>query len=420
MKLRQVWTLYRRELRAALRERSIVVNSLLLPVFLYPVVLWLGFSAVTFVEGLTEGYESRIRVFEVPPAHSQLVDSLRTRDDVSLRGAEGLESPEEARRALRSGDLDAVLEFLPAEREGSLLEGNFTARISFDGAEARSQRARDRLTGLIRRHRDRWIEDRGRDLGLSGSDLQVFRLEGRNVSSGSEVGAFLLSEMVPVFLVIMVALGCFVPAIDSTAGERERGTWETLMTVSASRTSVVTAKYLYVATLGTVAGILNIVAMAVSVGAVLGPILGGQAGAMTFEYPPRAIPVMLLGALILALFFAAGMMILASFARTFRDGQSMVAPIYWVAMIPLFLGQAPDQHLSAELALVPIVNVTLMIRDAIQGIFSWPLILESFVVGLLVVAACIRLARWILEFEDVLIGSYDGSFWRFLRERARS
>ena len=131
----------------------------------------------------------------------------------------------------------------------------------------------------------------------------------------------------------------------------------------------------------------------------------------------REVP---LGAVILALFFAAAMMILAAFARTFRDGQSMVTPIYWLAIIPIFLGQAPDQHLTAELALVPIVNVTLMIRDAIQGIFSWPLILESLAVGLLMVAACIWIARWILEFEDVLMGSYDGSFWRFLRERVRS
>ena len=59
--------------------------------------------------------------------------------------------------------------------------------------------------------------------------------------------------MMSFFLVIMVALGCFVPSIDSTAGERERSTWETLMTVSAPRSSVILAKYLYVATLGILA-----------------------------------------------------------------------------------------------------------------------------------------------------------------------
>lgn len=418
MNLSQVWILYRRELGAAVRERSIVVNSILLPVFLYPVVLWLTFSALTFVEGLSEGYASRVAVFDLPAAHSALRDSLRSWSDLEL--IEDFSSPVGAREAIREGDLDAAIEFLPPDGAGATLDENFVLRISYDRADSRSQRARSRIALLVQQYRSDWIDREARSLGLDAADLEIFRLEGQNVSTGSEMAAFVLSGMVPVFLVLMVALGCLVPAIDSTAGERERGTWETLMTVAASRTSVVTAKYLYVATLGTLAGILNIVAMAMSVGAVVEPIFGGQAGTMSFQYPLRAIPVMILGAVILAVFFAAAMMILASFARTFRDGQSMVTPIYWVALIPIFLSQAPDQHLTAELALVPIVNVTLMIRDAIQGIFSWPLILESFIIGLLMVIACIRLARWILEFEDVLLGSYDGSFWRFVRERARS
>ena len=260
MNVGDVWTLYRRELKAALRERSIVVNSLLLPVFLYPVVLWLTFSAFTFVQGLAEGFESRVAVFGTPPAHAEVVDSLGARDDVTV--ANGYSSPDSARSAVRNGELDVVLEFLPAEGIRALLDDNFTVRISYDRSESRSQRARDRVTSLIERHRDGWIEEEARELGLSETEFGAFRIVGRNVSTGSEMGAFVLSEMVPVFLVIMVALGCFVPAIDSTAGERERGTWETLMTVSASRTSVVTAKYLYVATLGTIAGVLNIVAMA--------------------------------------------------------------------------------------------------------------------------------------------------------------
>ena len=417
MNWHDVWTLYQRELRAALRERSIVVNSLLLPVFLYPVVLWLTFTGITFVQGLAEGYTSRVAVFDAPAAHVAVVDSLRAMDDVELVGE--FDTPREAHRAVRGEDLDVVLHFVGPEDGVEAVEGDFTARLSYDRSESRSLRARERVGGVVERHRDRWIEDRGRELGLSDAELARFRIAGRNVSSGSEMGAFLLSEMVPVFLVVMVALGCFVPAVDSTAGERERGTWETLMTVSASRTSVITAKYLYVATLGTVAGALNIVAMTASVGAVLGPILGGQADAMSFEYPPAAVPVMLVGAVILALFFAAVMMILASFARTFRDGQSMVTPVYWLALVPVFLGQAPDQRLTPELALVPIVNVALMIRDAIQGVFPWLLIAESFAVGLVVVVGCIHLARWILGFEDVLLGSYDGTFWRFVRERVR-
>ncbi|MDX1567377.1 MAG: hypothetical protein R3223_06215, partial [Longimicrobiales bacterium] len=222
MSLGDVWTLYRRELRAALRERSIVVNSLLLPVFLYPVVLWLTFSAMTFVQGLAEGFDSRVAVFGVPEEHSRMVDSLRVRDDVVVAG--GYPSPDSARSAIGVGELDAVLEVVLPEPDAEGLEGNFAARISFDGSETRSEWARDHLESFIQRYRDAWIEEEASRRGLSETEFGVFRIEGQNVSTGSEMGAFVLSEMVPVFLVLMVALGCFVPAIDSTAGERERGT----------------------------------------------------------------------------------------------------------------------------------------------------------------------------------------------------
>jgi ABC-type Na+ efflux pump permease subunit len=215
----------------------------------------------------------------------------------------------------------------------------------------------------------------------------------------------------------MVALGCFFPAVDTTAGERERSTWETLMTTSASRHSLVTAKYLYVATMGVSAGILNVVAIVVSLGAVMAPLLGETEG-ISFRLPFMAIPVMFVGAMVLALLLSAGMVILASFARTFKDGQAMVQPVYFAAIVfPLLLGQQTDITLSPGIAAIPVANVAMMIRDAINGVFLWPYIVLSLAVDLVLVLLCLRLARFILRFEDFLIGSYDGSFWRFAKER---
>jgi len=439
MDLSEIRTLYLRELRAALRERSIVVNSILLPIFLYPLLLWLVFTGITFVQGLEEGFVSRIAVFGVPVAHWEVVDSLRASELVELQDT--FPSPEAAAGAVRAGELDAAVEFRPSpwdpgviprevgdsalpgppppagEDRGSLLSSNFSVHVAYDRSEGRSETARRRAEGVIERYRDRWLEREGRALGLSTEELAVFRVERRNVSSEREMGAFLLAEMIPVFLVIMVALGCFVPAIDATAGERERGTWETTMSLAASRSSVVAAKYLYVVTLGATAGVLNILAMTASLGTVVGAMFGDATAALEFDYPSLAVPVMVIGALLLALFFAAAMMIVAAFARTFKDGQSMVTPIYLLALVPIVLGRAPDQHLTPALALVPIANVAIMIRDAIQGVFRWLLIGESIVVGVALVAGCLALARWILSFEDVLLGSYRGSLWKFLRER---
>ena len=103
------------------------------------------------------------------------------------------------------------------------------------------------------------------------------------------MGAFILGLIAPVMFVVMVAVGCFYPAVDCIAGERERNTWETLMSTSASRLSVVTAKYLYVASMGGLAGILNLLAIVVTLRPVLAPLMA-RAGQHASITPSRRAP----------------------------------------------------------------------------------------------------------------------------------
>ncbi len=126
---------------------------------------------------------------------------------------------------------------------------------------------------------------------------------------------------------------------------------------------------------------------------------------------------MVLCTVLLALFLAAGMMIFAAFARTFKEGQSMVTPFYLVAILPPIMVMSPDLELNLKLALVPIANVALLFRAAIGGEYQWPLIALTLVVELVTVILCLALARLVLGFEDVLTGSYSGSFGKFLKER---
>lgn len=416
MSWREISILYRHELRSALRERSIVVNSIVMPIFLYPLLLWTMFSGAALVQGLSERVTSRIAVYGLPAEHTALGDSIAALSSVEV-AHDAPATPVEAAEAVRSERIDAAVVVQPATGEAAALEGNFVAWITYDQSEERSRRAKDRISGLIERYRAAWLEREGAALEIPPDDLAQFQIESTNVSSRGAMGASVLSLILPVFLVIMVALGCFYPAIDSTAGERERSTWETLMTVSASRTSVVTAKYLYVATLGITAGILNVLAMALTIGAVMAP--SGREGAEQIQvsFSALAIVIMILGAVVLALLFAALMMILAAFARTFKDGQAMIGPVYYLALLPLFFVAEPDVGLDLQMAAVPVANVVLMIREAIQGSFQWLYIAETLGIVLIMVTLSLSLARYILGFEELLLGSYDGNLWRFIKER---
>jgi sodium transport system permease protein len=217
-------------------------------------------------------------------------------------------------------------------------------------------------------------------------------------------------------LIVMLVLGGFFPAIDATAGERENSTWETIMTAGTTRTNIVIAKYLYVATMSATAALLNVTAMMFSMRTILAP-LGGSVGQMSFHIPLSAVPVIALGSVLMSLFVAAGMMILASFARNFKEGQSMVSPFYLLIVLPVSFLQSPGAEFTSRLALVPIVNVTMMFREAIAGVFHWRLIAITVAVEVTCVVAAIKIASAILNNEDVVMGAYSGTFGKFFKER---
>jgi sodium transport system permease protein len=412
--LRDVWILYRREIRSALRERTIVVNSILIPILLYPFILWAMFTGITFVQGQTEGYVSRIMVSSWPQGHAALKREIERDTRIQLVPPRAAAAADEQ---VRAGDLDAVAAFVAPAAGAAALPDNFQLRVTFNKSKERSAAALDRITAIVDRYREGWLSREAASRGITEAGWQVFSLEGRNLASNKQMGAFLLGLMLPLFFVIMVAVGCFYPAVDATAGERERNTWETLMTVAASRGSIVTAKYLYVATVGGVAGLLNLTAMTLSMKPILAPLIAKTGEALEFSVPLGAIPVMAAAAVLLAGFVAAGMMIFASFARTFKEGQSMITPFYMLILIPVMFLQVPGLEFSYLLAAIPVINVTMMIREAISGTFHWPQIGVTLAVSAAVIAALLRLATFILRFEDVMIGSYGGRLASFVRER---
>jgi sodium transport system permease protein len=409
---RDVWAIYRVELRSALRERNIVVYSILLPLLLYPVLLWVMLTGFSFVQGQTEGIVSRVALVDLPREH----DALRQRiaGDPQIRISSDGTDIDAAMSDLRASRVDAVIRFAADEKPGF---ENLAADVAFDGARDRSASARGRIETILDDYRATELSGAAGRLGVNPIEWQQYHIALVDQTSARETGVYVLRVLLPALLIVMIALGCFYPAIDATAGERERSTWETTMTLAAPRSSIVTAKFLYVATLGTGAALLNIAAMVMSLGPIVESLTGGRGKGATFSIPLTAIPVIVAGAVLLALFVAAAMMIFAAFARTFKEGQTMVSPFYFLTLLPVMFLQSPDLVFTPALALVPVVNVAMMFRDAIGGLYQWPLIGLTVVVEAATIGVCLAFARWVLRFEEVWMGSFQGTLFAFVRRR---
>jgi len=408
MNFRDIKVLYLRELRSAFRDRTIVTNSVLLPIFLYPLIMWLTYTGITFVSGQNEELKSRVMLVNVPAAHANLKKLFENDTSIELSRSENPAGD------IRKGSLDAALEFLPP-KSSPQIENNFSIKITFDESRDQSNRAKSRIEQKVSRYRDSYLQEQAVRLGLSRSQFQDFWIDDENVSKNRETGEF-IAVLMPIFFIIMLAVGGMHPAIDATAGERENSTWETMMTTATSRVNVLLAKYLYVATMSFTAAFLNLFAMIFSMGTLLAPLLRGGS-AQWRDIPLQSIPVILAGAMLLALFVAAGMMILASFASNYKEGQSMVAPFYIALILPIMFLQSPGTEFTRRVALIPVANVMMMIREAMLGIYHWRMIGLTLAAEAACVFLALRLAVKILAYEDFVMGSYSGSFSKFAKER---
>ncbi|MCG8459243.1 MAG: ABC transporter permease subunit [Holophagales bacterium] len=405
MSFRDIRLLYLHELRTALRERGILLNILVIPVFLYPGILWLLFSAVAFVGGQEERFLSRIALLGLPPSHEVL--RLQLEGDDLVRLVERVENPE---AALRAGDLDLLVRVEPHPG----LAGNVAFELAWDRSRNRSATARSRFESALESHRQSWLEGRVAARGMALADWRRFQLELHNAASARDVGAFLLGLIAPTFMVVVIAVGCVYPAVDTLAGERERGTWETSMTLAVSRASLLVAKYLHVATLGALAGLLNLAAVTLTLPAILAPWIGPDDAQLAIPAPAQTLPLMLVAALLLSLFLAAAMMLLAAFARTFKEGQSMVGPFFFLMLLPPLLVMSPDLELTLGWALVPVANVALLFRQAIAGGVEAHLAVLVFLAQGVYVLLCLWLARTVSRSEELVAGGESRSLGRFL------
>lgn len=183
-------------------------------------------------------------------------------------------------------------------------------------------------------------------------------------SIGEPAAPSALGTVIPLVLVLMTITGAVYPAIDLTAGERERGTMEALMASPVPRSYILLSKYVAVVTVALLTALANLVAMFMTLWASqLLPLVTGQEDGL-----PWLAMVQILGLLVLfSGFFAAVLLSLTSYARSFKEAQAYLIPIMLLSLTPGVLSLMPGVTLSGPMAIAPLVNIVLLAREVLQG-----------------------------------------------------
>jgi len=408
-----VWTVMLKELRELARDRRTLALIFLVPVALYPGLMiaseQLALVGVRQIESgaVTVGVQG-----DVPPSFQIL---LEANEGVNL--VDGI--PADPAAAVRDRSVGAVVSFsapvapaaspVAGARAPAITEGTFAAQVgitvSHDPTDDRSRRALEVLEELLSEWGEGILAGRIQSEGLPSDFAEPLAVTLESVAAPSDVGGWAMGRFLPVILVMVTLLGTFHSAVDAGAGERERGTMEALLTAPVARGQVVLGKFLAVAGVGIVAAALNLISLLVTFrtglvrfgGAVdielgVGPV---QALAIFFALIPLAF---LFGALFLGLSVR---------ARSYREAQHSLMPVYLAAFVPALLPMFPGIELNVLLALVPVGGVSLVLRDYLTG--DADLFLAVLAVGSTFVlsALALRFAARSFGAEEVIFGTDD-------------
>ena len=195
--------------------------------------------------------------------------------------------------------------------------------------------------------------------------------------------------------------GAMYPAMDLTAGEKERGTMETILASPASRAEIVLGKFLLVVTASLVTAALSILSFAITIfgGAELFSELTKN---FVIAVSTRALLAVLVMILPLSLIFAAALLAISVMARSYREAQTYITPLMFIVILPAMASFLPGVELNAKLALVPILNVSLVSKEIFSGQYPWGLIALIFLSTTAYAAAAIYLAVRQFSREEVL------------------
>jgi sodium transport system permease protein len=400
MSVRNVGIVYRKELTDSLRDRRTVISMIVVPLLVMP-LLTIGMGALSLaLVGLAMKEVPSVMILggEDSP---HLMAELRQLQDVRIVPAKPDYAEEISNKQIR-----AAVE-IPRDFDAKVAEGeSSTVKIYMYAGELKSGFGADRLQRFFREMRERTIREHLEARALPETLARPFDIEEKNVAPPEKVGGVLLGGIIPYFVILLCLTGAMYPAMDLTAGEKERGTMETILCSPVSRTHLVLGKFLMVLTASIATAVLTILSMAVSFGAgkkmLLAFTYGAADAALQITITGKAIVSIFIVVLPLAVFFSAALLALSLFAKSFKEAQSYISPLMIVVVLPAVAALLPGVELTPALALLPVLNTSLVSKEIISGTYHWDLIALIFLSSSAYASIALAIAVKLFQDEDVL------------------
>ncbi len=414
MNRRIIAALYKKEILDILRDKKTILMMIVVPLILYPLIFVGSLALMSSVMNADKAKPYTIS-FGVSDSGEELGKYFKDNEkeyDYSFIIEKGFTDAQDEEK-LNSGELDAFV-------HETVSENRPYYEIGYRASDNDSQTAAEMVRRLLSDYRNdksvSAVEEEGLDPDVI---LEPIGFTFKDYSSNEENVGFIMGYIIPFLLIVSILMGAMYPAIDTTAGEKERGTLETMLTLPVTGTELITAKFLAVSTIAVGAAILNLLSMSFITAytvSTAGMVDGNRMDFNVVSFIPTFLITMLC-VLVFAMFASAVCMCACIMAKSFKEAQNLTSPVMIVFMICSMAGMIPQMKLDKVTSLIPVVNISLLITDIFSFNFDFSLIAAVLFSNIAYSALTIVIMTRIFNSEDLLFAEAGHSI-RIIEKRS--
>jgi len=390
-----IWVIFLKEFKELIRDRKHLIVTILMPIILTPVMMYVV-GALQVKAQMDEEAKvfSYVVIYQSPL--SGFSESLQNNKLMSDAGNMEID---QAERAIRDETLDIFIQV--KERDGQTI-----VEMAYKKAALVSTKTQ-RISEIIDTIKEEMVTDKLEQYGVANEDVNAFLhpvlLERNNLATKKETLGQTLGSILPFFILIWIISTAIAISSDLIAGEKERGTLETLIISPVPLLSMITGKWLAITLSAWLAGVLTLFS------------LWGSALILTFWMGSEIIDDLLstlsifgiiagvvimlpTAGLVSSIFLVSG-----SIAQSFKEAQSYASGIMMLLFFPLFATMSGSIELNISTALIPIMNTSLAFTEILVGSLEVGYVIPIVLVNSALIFAVLTLAVAMYKSEYVLL-----------------
>lgn len=388
-----VRTVFAKELLEASRDRRTLMVMILLPAIIMPLAtLGIPYLEQRQQRAIATSTPSVAIVGQAPGLihlayTTKLIRPVKTNDPV---------------KALRERRVLAVMR-IPQGMEASIArDGQVHVVIQYDASDSESAAARNKVVDLISRYSQQVVARRLLARHLNPADLLPVVLDERNVATQRQLSGLLLASLLPFFIAMWAVVGGMSVAVDLAAGEKERGTLESLLVTPPTREAIVVGKFLAVlaASLGAVIIVITTMMLSLRWGY---PYLVHTSTKLDVSLPFGTAVVLLAIALLFSALVSAIQLAVSVYARSPREAQQYVTPLYFAIVLPgLAVQYISEWQGTSWVYLMPVLNTFFSFRELLLGTINWWHLALTAISCIFYATLILEVAIWLFGRESVI------------------